>query len=149
MSKATISQTLRQTVLSNSQGRCSYCQTQLEIVGLQFTIDHIIPESSGGETVVENLCSACWDCNLIKQKRIAGLDPVSGNLVPLFHPNLQKWNEHFMWQEYGAIVAGITETGRATVVLLRLNRPILVQARKRWIEAGWHPPVESHPTDKN
>jgi len=80
---------------------------------------------------VENLCSACWDCNLTKQKRRVGLDPVSGSHVPLFHPNLQKWTEHFMWQENGAIVAGITEAGRATVELLRLNRSILVQAGRR------------------
>lgn len=107
---------------------------------MQFTVDHIIAESLGGQTVIENLCLACWDCNLIKSNRIAALDPDTGTMVTLFHPSQQKWLDHFAWVEQGAILIGTTASGRATIEALRLNRLLLVQARKRWIEAGWHPP---------
>ena len=142
MSSPGISKTIRRKVAEQSRYRCSYCQSQEEYVGMQFTIDHIIPESLGGLTILENLCLACWDCNLIKHNRIAAIDPQTAQLVPLFHPNLQKWHEHFAWQKDGLLVMGKTAIGRATVQALKLNRPILITARHRWIEAGWHPPQE-------
>jgi hypothetical protein len=110
---------------------------------MQFTIDHIIPESLGGTHELDNLCLACWDCNLIKQSRIAAMDSESGETVPLFHPIQQEWREHFRWIDSGKHIEGQTAIGRATVNLLRLNRPLLVRSRERWIKAGWHPPTDS------
>lgn len=140
MSQTAIAAALRKSVAARAHYCCSYCLTQEEVVGMQFTVDHIIAESLGGQTVAENLCLACWDCNLIKNNRIAALDPDTGTMVALFHPNQQKWLDHFAWVEQGAILVGTTSIGRATIEALRLNRLLLVQARKRWIEAGWHPP---------
>lgn len=57
-----------------------------------------------------------------------------------FHPYLQVWFEHFSWQDKGLQIVGLTPTGRATVEALKLNRVLLVDARRWWIEAGWHPP---------
>lgn len=140
MSQTVISPELRKRVAVRARHCCCYCLTQENVVGMQFTVDHIIAESLGGQTVAENLCLACWDCNLIKNNRIAALDPDTGKMVALYHPNQQNWEEHFVWIEQGAILIGITPSGRATIETLRLNRPLLVQARKRWISAGWHPP---------
>jgi hypothetical protein len=72
---------------------------------------------------------------------VTGIDPMSGERVALFDPNNQSWAEHFAWGESGKLIAGLTAVGRATVVQLQLNRPILVRARKQWIRAGWHPPT--------
>ena len=47
MSKTSIPQILRQQVAKQSLYRCVYCQTQEIVVGAQFTVDHIIPESLG------------------------------------------------------------------------------------------------------
>lgn len=140
MSQTTISAALRKLIAARAHYCCCYCLTQEEVVGMRFTIDHIIAESLGGQTVAENLCLACWDCNLLKNKRVAALDPNPEKMVALFHPNQQHGYEHFTWIEQGAIVTGITASGRATIEALRLNRPLLVQARKRWIQANWHPP---------
>jgi len=140
MSRTPISSELRELIATRARYCCCYCLTQEEVVGMRFTVDHIIAESLGGQTVTENLCLACWDCNLLKNKRIAALDPDTGNMVALFHPNQQRWLEHFAWLEQGATVIGITPSGRVTIEALRLNRPLLVQTRKRWIQAGWHPP---------
>lgn len=107
---------------------------------MRFTVDHIIPEVLGGGSDPANLCLACWDCNLAKGQRVAATDPVSAQLVLLFHPRQQVWRDHFEWVETGLNIAGKTANGRATVDALGLNREALVQARRLWIEVGWHPP---------
>ena len=105
-------------------------------------IDHIIPEVLGGLTEEENLWLACSLCNDHKADRVAGLDPVSGEVVRLFDPRRQVWQEHFHWSPEGDRIIGRTPTGRATVEALHLNRPVLVRARLLWVAAGWHPPKD-------
>ncbi|MCP5087453.1 MAG: HNH endonuclease [Rhodobacteraceae bacterium] len=140
MSRSRIAPELRRIVAIRSGHRCAYCLTNEQIAGGYFTLDHIIPLSLGGTTTSENLCLACWDCNLIKGSRIAGLDPDTDIMVPLFHPYKQRWNRHFSWQAEGLLIVGLSPTGRATVNILKLNRPPLANARRFWIQAGWHPP---------
>lgn len=140
MSRPRISPELRQLVAARSDHRCAYCLTNEETSGGLFTLDHIIPLSLGGLTTFENLCLACWDCNLIKGTKIAGLDPETEAMVSLFHSYKQRWLDHFIWQAEGLLVVGLTPTGRATVNGIKLNRPPLVKARRWWIKAGWHPP---------
>ena len=140
MSKTYIPQALRQQAYQAFKARCAYCQTPEWIIGTAFTIDHIIPESQGGETILENLCLACFACNSIKGTQTTTIDPQTKQLVPLFHPYHQDWFEHFTWQAKGLHIFGLTPTGRATINALRLNRPLLVNARRWWIKAGWHPP---------
>jgi hypothetical protein len=141
VSKGRVSEALRQKVAERFKFSCAYCLTQQRVAGIGFTVDHIIPEVLGGQTSFENLCLACWDCNLRKQKRVAAHDPDSQELVSLFHPVNESWNEHFEWQMGGLLLRGKTATGRATVYALGLNRPVLLHARRRWIEVGWHPPT--------
>jgi 5-methylcytosine-specific restriction endonuclease McrA len=140
MSQAYISPVLRAQVATQSRNCCCYCLCQENVAGMRFTLDHIIPESLGGETVAENLCLACWDCNLLKHNRIVGIDPETDELVSLFHPWQQSWQEHFRWEMDGLFLVGLTPTGRATIHTLRLNRPLLLRGRERWIAVGWHPP---------
>jgi hypothetical protein len=142
MSPAYISPALRRAVAKQSLFRCCYCLTSEHIVGAEFTVDHIVPEAVGGATTLDNLCLACWGCNLYKQDRIAASDPDTGVVVRLFHPLRQVWQEHFAWYESGLIIVGLTPTGRVTTSALRLNRPPLVKSRRLWISAGWHPPAE-------
>jgi hypothetical protein len=141
MSQTPIPPELRAEVALQSHYCCCYCYSQEDVAGIRFTVDHIIPESLGGETVVENLCLACWDCNLFKHNRIVGKDPETGEEVALFHPRQQKWDEHFRWERDGLFLVGLTSTGRTTVAVLRLNRPLLLRGRERWIAVGWHPPT--------
>lgn len=128
-------------VTDRFQNRCGYCQSQQRLMGVALTIDHIIPQSLGGESTLENLCQACWDCNLLKSDHLTAIDPQTGNVERIFHPNQQIWAAHFEWQENGKLIAGKTAIGRATIAALKLNRPQLLQSRLFWIEAGWHPPV--------
>ena len=140
MSKSYISRELRERVRRQAQYRCGYCLTSEVLIGAYMQIDHIVPESLGGSNEESNLWLACSTCNAHKSNRQAALDPVTQELAPLFNPREQNWDEHFCWVENGEQIMGLTPTGRATVVALKLNRPMLVQARRRWIKAGWHPP---------
>jgi hypothetical protein len=73
---------------------------------------------------------------------IAFTDFVTGDLVRLFNPRHQVWDEHFAWSATGDEILGKTSTGRATVTALHLNRPSLVVARRIWVSVGWHPPKD-------
>lgn len=105
-------------------------------------IEHIVPESLGGLTVEANLWIACKLCNDHKRERIEAPDPLTNVIAPLFNPRTQRWSEHFTWTPEGERIIGLTPTGRATVVALKLNRSVLVDARQVWVAAGLHPPKE-------
>jgi hypothetical protein len=104
------------------------------------TYDHTLPVSQGGETSFENVCLACRSCNEFKSDFTEAVDPLTGETVPLFNPRTQQWYNHFEWSLDGTRVEGLTATGRATIVRLRMNNPVIIVARKRWVISGWHPP---------
>ncbi|MBW3540069.1 MAG: HNH endonuclease [Planctomycetes bacterium] len=140
MSRSHVPQALRQRVSEAAKRRCGYCLSSEAVVGAPMEIDHIIPESQGGLTEEQNLWLACSLCNDHKSNRTAALDVTTGEIVRLFNPRLQKWNDHFRWTDAGERIVGLTPTGRATVAALNLNRASLVRARQLWSAAGWHPP---------
>jgi len=51
-------------------------------------------------------------------------------------------SQHFTWTQNGTPVIGLTAIGRATVSALKLNGAFLVEARRWWVKAGWHPPAD-------
>lgn len=103
-------------------------------------IEHIRPRIRGGISDETNLWLACAWCNSYKGDKTHSVDPETGAEVPLFNPRTQRWSEHFRWSDDGAHIIGLTPTGRATVLALRLNNEFIVPARRHWIQAGWHPP---------
>ena len=142
MSQTRVPAELRRKVSAHARHRCGYCLTSEAIAGTPMEIDHLLPESLGGATEEENLWLACSLCNRHKGQKTEAEDPASGQTVALFNPRSQNWKEHFAWGGGGVRGIGITAVGRATVVALNVNRPVLVRARRRWVDAGWHPPVE-------
>lgn len=140
MSRTRIPTWLRERVAETARYRCGYCLSREVVVGTPMEVDHLIPEALGGLTEETNLWLACSLCNNHKGDRIAGLDPLSGEVVRLFNPRHQPWCDHFRWTELGDRIVGITPTGRASVVAFKLNRPSLVHARRLWVAVGWHPP---------
>jgi hypothetical protein len=131
---------LRQLVTERDLYRCAYRRTSQHNSGLRLQIDHIVPRSRGGKTGLDNLCLACASCNNHKQARQMAADPASGELVDLYHPLQQEWRAHFAWDETLTVILGLTPCGRATVEALNMNNDPVVWARRRWVEAGWHPP---------
>jgi hypothetical protein len=135
-----ISAALRQRVADAARHRCGYCLTVQKISGAPMHIEHIIPLALGGASDETNLWLACAWCNSYKATQIRAVDPQTGEQVSLFNPRTQPWSEHFQWSDDGSEIIGITPTGRATVIALRLNNEFIVPARRQWIMAGWHPP---------
>ena len=130
---------IREQVIDRARERCEYCQTQ-QVIVISMEIDHIIPESAGGSTELDNLCYACISCNGSKLDSQVGVDPNTNEEVPLFNPRLQSWTEQFRWSDDGLRLVGLTSLGRATINRLRMNRDAILRSRQRWVEAGWHPP---------
>jgi len=100
---------------------------------MPLVMDHIIPQAKGGGDDRENLAAACYRCNEFKSSKTENIDPATGALVPLFNPRLQILKEHFTWANGGTHITGLTPTGRATVIALRMNNEYIVEFH-RWIE---------------
>ena len=115
---------LRAQVRAQAAGRCAFCQSPEELLGVTFEIDHVVPVSAGGTTSADNLCLSCPTCKRHKAARMLGPDPLSRQNTPLFRPRSESWNDHFAWSDDGATIIGITPTGRATVESLPMNRPV-------------------------
>jgi len=101
---------------------------------LPFQVDHIIAQQHGGPAVLENLAWSCLHCNKHKGPNIAGVDPVTGQLIALFHPRRHRWQRHFAWS--GPRIVGRTRVGRATIHVLSMNDPDFVAFRSQLIEEG-------------
>jgi uncharacterized protein (TIGR02646 family) len=135
-----ISRELRQKIIRAAHNRCEYCRTPQDLTFATFHIDHIIPKSSRGRTVFENLCLSCPFCNQFKKGRMRARDPEANRLARLFNPRRDRWEEHFRWSEDGTRIIGLTAQGRATVEALRMNNDIALNARQFWVAGGSHPP---------
>jgi 5-methylcytosine-specific restriction endonuclease McrA len=100
--------------------RCEYCQIHQDDSPLAaLHIEHIRPLKHGGDDDESNLCLACIDCNLHKGTNLTGIDPLTDEVAPLFHPRQQRWDEHFRWD--GIHIVGKTAVGRATIRVLSMN----------------------------
>lgn len=121
--------------------RCEYCQI-LEAYVEGFVIEHIIPRSLGGLSNLDNVANSCNLCNGHKYNKIEGFDSVSSQMIRLFHPRKDYWQNHFSWNEDYSLILGITPIGRVTVETLKLNRPKLINIRKLLILANEHPPTD-------
>jgi HNH endonuclease len=133
-----IASRLRAEVVRRSGNHCEYCG--LSQVGQEaaFHVDHVVPQSAGGPTTVDNLALACVSCSLRKWARLAANDPDTGDVVPLFNPRTQPWSEHFRWD--AETIVPLTATGRATVAALALNRSLILAIRREQGIRGRHPP---------
>jgi len=134
-----LSTALRQRLVEIDDHRCAYCHTSQGNSGNPMVVDHLLPRSKGGATTFENLCFACYRCNLFKSSQVEAIDPLSGETVPLFHPRRNRWGDHFAWNEAGLRILGLTPIGRATVTALNMNNVVIIDARRNWVRLGWRP----------
>src|SRR5258708_26084833 len=107
---------LQQVVRGRAKGTCEYCRMPQGLDDLPFQIDHIIALKHSGSTTEDNLAFSCFYCNTHKGPNVAGVDPESGDIVRLFHPRRDVWEEHFYWVD--ALLKAHTAVGRATILVL-------------------------------
>jgi hypothetical protein len=125
---------LEQSIRRLAADRCEYCRAPEAATGLLHVIDHIIARQHGGKSDADNLALCCGRCNQFKGPNIAGIDPATGNLSRLFHPRRDNWEEHFRYDQ--EILIGLSPIGRATILVLAINMPIRIAARRALIESG-------------
>ncbi len=57
----------RRNLYLRDKGRCQYCSRKVSTA--DFTLDHVVPRSKGGQTSWTNLVTACLSCNQRKGNR--------------------------------------------------------------------------------
>jgi hypothetical protein len=125
---------LDQEIRRLAGNRCEYCRLPDGYSKLRHVLDHVIAKQHGGMTRLDNLAFCCGRCNQFKGPNVAGVDPQTQAVTPLFHPRHDRWSEHFRWD--GAIILGTTPAGRTTVVVLSMNAPLRVAARRALFDEG-------------
>jgi hypothetical protein len=108
--------------------RCGYCGVSETDVGGELTVDHYVPVSTGGDDSDDNLIYACVRCNLYKADYT--LTASSAPAERVLHPLLDTLSDHYLENEVG-ILEPRTPSGSFHIGLLRLNRPQLIQHRRR------------------
>jgi hypothetical protein len=123
-----MNESVRNYVRERSGHVCEYCRlAQGAQPWARFHVEHIRPRQHHGTDDLDNLCLACGHCNRFKGPNVASIDPVTGELTPLFHPRTDRWDEHFSSAEHR--ILGISAVGRVTVAVLNMNAADRVQLR--------------------
>ena len=131
---------LQRRIRERAGDACEYCLVPQSAIVFAFPIDHIIARQHGGPTRAANLALACPQCNLRKGPNLAGVDPVSQQIVRLFHPRQDRWSDHFRFRWRGPRLLGQTPVARATIRVLGINRKEALAVRRMLIAEGVFPP---------
>jgi uncharacterized protein (TIGR02646 family) len=118
---------IRELLLEEFDHRCAYCDSTFE--SIRGHIDHFYPKSLFPKKAFEwnNLILSCQVCDTSKRDRF----PVDASGNPLLiYPGFDNPNQHIKELDNGLLV-GLTEKGEITINLLQLNRPYLVDSRKK------------------
>jgi HNH endonuclease len=139
-----IPKSLYEIVRQRAQFQCEYCHYLELLSSAPLSIDHIQPQSLGGNDELNNLALACRRCNERRYNFTTGIDPETEMEVALFNPRQQQWSDHFIWSADALQIVGKTSTGRATCNRLDLNderreEPFIQNARQQWAAGGLHP----------
>ena len=124
----------RDLVRRRAQNRCEYCLLPQAHSPLTHHVEHIVAKQHGGGDEADNLALACHRCNLRKGPNLTGMDPLTGEIVHLFHPRRHRWIEHFVLQDLRII--GLTPIGRATVHVLAMNDSRRLELRSTIVRGG-------------
>ncbi|MDP6116490.1 MAG: HNH endonuclease [Planctomycetota bacterium] len=127
---------VREFVRNRAEDRCEYCRMPQVAIDATFHVDHVIARQhvEQVEDDPEHLALACDRCNFYKGTNLSTVDPESGDIVPLFNPRQDIWEEHFLFAE--ASLVGLTPIGRATLRLLNMNARNRLELRSWLIEEG-------------
>jgi len=135
MSSGRISDKVAAAVLERARGICEYCGIRIDDTYFGGEIDHIRSRKHGGADEILNLALACQPCNRAKGTDLASIDDLTQKLTPLFNPRTKSWSDHFALEQTGEIIP-LTDVGRVTVTLLRLNTEERMDERRGLLELG-------------
>ncbi len=101
MSGLDIPAEVRQHVREAAGDRCGYCLSPQNLVMGKLEIEHLIPRVRGGSDEELNLWLSCSLCNRYKGVQVEAADPLTEDIVPLYNPRTNNWDEHFSWSADG------------------------------------------------
>ena len=104
MPKTYIPVAIQRAVLELSKGYCEYCVIPSNFSTDYFHHEHIIPLTLDGKTELGNLARSCGICNNNKSDKIKHTDPLTKQIIRLYHPRQDIWTDHFQWR---AILRGL------------------------------------------
>ena len=129
---------LRRLVIDRAGNCCEYCLVSQLDRSLPYEVDHIIAEKHDGATIEENLCWSCYLCNGFKGSDISSVDwQVTKEITPLFNPRKHQWSDHFELND--TMIMPMSDIGRVTVFLLKLNTPERILERELLIQSERFP----------
>ena len=120
---------IRRSVRDRANKTCEYCLIHENDALLPHEPDHIIASKHRGATNESNLAWTCFTCNRSESSDLGSIDIESNKLVRLFHPRHDRWEDHFQLHRDGRILP-LTDIGRVTEFLLKLNRAEHVEIRR-------------------
>lgn len=124
---------LRDLVAERASHRCEYCLAPEKLSNSTFEVEHIQPRFLGGADDEWNLALACRSCNGSKLVSTSAPDPLTGLVVRLFTPRIDRWRACFSVDVGSGAIIGRSDIGRATVARLQMNGPQQRSARRLWI----------------
>jgi hypothetical protein len=129
-----MSDALYAAVRFRARFRCEYCRLPEAASDFTFPVDHVIARQHQGQTTLENLALACPRCNAHKGPNLATVDWPSEDLVRLYRPRQDRWEDHFRME--GAVIMGGTAIGKGTARLFDMNSARRVATRQWLMEEG-------------
>ncbi len=125
----------RELTRQRADDRCEYCRLRQGHEPYHtFHVEHVVARQHRGADDLENLAWACHPCNLHKGTNLSGMDPDTNQVVRLFHPRRDRWEEHFALD--ASRIAGRTAAGRTTAWLLQMNSAERVELRSVLMALG-------------
>lgn len=128
----------RRLVRQRAGNCCEYCRLSQTGRLVGFQVDHIIAIKHEGTDTDDNLCLACYECNIYKGSNVAALDPLTRDASKLYNPRQEKWDDHFKINS-DATFTGLTPEGRVTINVLRMNDEERVKQRLGELMTGDYP----------
>ena len=125
--------------VERARNRCEYCRAPEVVFNFRLDIEHILPQSRNGNDEDDNLALSGQSCNLYKSDHITAFDEITQSETLLFHPRLDRWEEHIQVNVETGMIDGLTAIGRATVIRLKINSNAQLRARLQWIRFGMFP----------
>ena len=95
--------------------RCAYCQTTQANSGQPDGRRPHLARDAGGDTAFTTSVLHVVGVTSIKAPKTAAIDPLTGEMTPIFHPRHDRWQGHFAWDESTIYWSGLTQNGRATI----------------------------------
>lgn len=127
----TVPASIWEQVRERAERACEFCGVnEIDAAG-ELTVDHFRPKQREGSDDLSNLIYCCFRCNIYKAAYWQD-DP---GLPQLWNPRQESRDLHLVTLDDGSLYPA-SLAGRFTIERLRLNRPQLIDYRRRKLVAA-------------